>query len=75
MLTLGRRTGEYIVLGDNIVVQVIEVGKQMRLAIDAPQEVAIVRGEHYERNHETPDCIRRVRQKPEIRVFHAGAKV
>ena len=49
MLVLGRKPGEYVVIGDNIKVKVVksEAG-DLRLAIDAPREVKITRGEVWE---------------------------
>ncbi|NMH68889.1 carbon storage regulator [Bacillus sp. RO3] len=49
MLVLGRKPGEYIVLNGNIIVKVVKSDSgHLRLAIDAPKEVSIVRGELYE---------------------------
>ena len=49
MLVLTRRPGESIVVGDNIVVTVIEIkGGQVRIGIDAPREVDVYREEIYE---------------------------
>ena len=53
MLILTRRPGETILIGDNIQVTVVDVDRnQVRIGIDAPQEVKIVReeliGEHGE---------------------------
>lgn len=49
MLVLGRKPGEYVVIGDNIKVKVVKSEDgHLRLAIDAPREVNIVRGEVYE---------------------------
>lgn len=49
MLALTRRTGERIVIGDNIVVTVADVkGDSVRLAIEAPKTVKIYRGEIYD---------------------------
>lgn len=49
MLVLGRKPGEYVVIGDNIKVKVVKSDDgHLRLAIDAPREVNIVRGEVYE---------------------------
>jgi carbon storage regulator len=46
MLVLSRRAGERIQIGDSIVVTVVRVGPQeVRLGIDAPHEVEIVRSE------------------------------
>ncbi|KTE92022.1 carbon storage regulator [Desulfitobacterium hafniense] len=49
MLALTRKTGERIVIGDNIVVTVVSVkGDSIRLTIDAPKEIKIYRGEIYD---------------------------
>lgn len=49
MLVLTRKPGERIVIGDNIVVTVVEVkGDNIRIGIDAPREVKVYRGEIYE---------------------------
>ena len=46
MLVLTRRINERIVIGDNIVVTVLEVhGDQVRLGIDAPREIKVFREE------------------------------
>ena len=46
MLVLTRRINERIVIGDNIVVTVLEVhGEQVRLGIDAPREIKVFREE------------------------------
>ena len=46
MLVLSRKSGERIVIGPNIELRVVDIGKtRVRLAIDAPQEVAIYRQE------------------------------
>ena len=49
MLSIGRKPGEYVMIGDNICVKVISVDGMLRLAIEAPREVPIVRGELYEK--------------------------
>ena len=49
MLVLTRRPGESIVVGQNIVITVIEIkGGQVRIGIDAPREVQVHREEVYE---------------------------
>jgi carbon storage regulator len=49
MLVLTRKKNETIVIGENIVVMVIEVrSDRMRLGIDAPKEVSVHRHEVYE---------------------------
>jgi carbon storage regulator len=46
MLVLGRKVGESIVLNGNIIVTIIRVnGEKVRLGIEAPQEVRILRQE------------------------------
>jgi carbon storage regulator len=46
MLVLGRKPGEYIVINEKIIVKVIRSEEgHLRLAIDAPQDIPIVRGE------------------------------
>ncbi len=46
MLVLARRLNERIVLGGDIVITVLEVGRgQVRLGIEAPRECRILRGE------------------------------
>ena len=51
MLSLGRNPGEYLVIGDDIVIQVVSMEGDLRLSIDAPNSVSIVRGEVYEKYH------------------------
>jgi carbon storage regulator len=46
MLVLGRKPGEYVMIGDKIKVTVIKSDYgNLRLAIEAPQDVEITRGE------------------------------
>jgi len=46
MLVLSRRTGESVVIGDNVTVTVLEVrGDVVRIGIDAPRSVAVHRAE------------------------------
>lgn len=50
MLILTRRLGESILIGDNITVTVMSVkGNQVKLAINAPTDVAVHREEVAER--------------------------
>ena len=49
MLALTRKKGERIVIGDNIILTVVDIkGDNIRLAIDAPKDVKIYRGEIYD---------------------------
>ena len=46
MLVLGRKPGEYVMVGDDIKVKVIRSEEgDLRLAIEAPKDVDIIRGE------------------------------
>ncbi len=48
MLVLTRRPHQQIMIGDDIVVNVVEVnGENVRIAIEAPKDVKIFRGEIY----------------------------
>jgi carbon storage regulator len=49
MLVLGRKPGEYVMIGQEIMVKVVKSEEgDLRLAIDAPRNINIVRGEIYE---------------------------
>ena len=63
MLTLGLRSGEYIVIGDNIVIKAVQVDNQVQLAIEAPRDMAILREAVYEQTHPTPECIVRLQER------------
>ena len=46
MLVLSRKPGERIMIGDNVIVTVVRIGpNNVRLGIDAPAELNIVREE------------------------------
>ena len=48
MLVLTRKPRQQIMIGDDIIVNVVEVqGENVRIAIEAPREVKIYRGEIY----------------------------
>lgn len=48
MLVLTRKPGQQIMIGDSIIINLVEVqGDNVRLAIEAPREVKIYRGEIY----------------------------
>ncbi|WP_411961097.1 carbon storage regulator CsrA (plasmid) [Pseudomonas mandelii] len=50
MLILTRRNGESINIGDDITVRILSVsGNQVRIGIEAPQEVPVHRDEVYAR--------------------------
>ena len=49
MLVLSRKRHESIILGDNIVITIVEIlGDKVRLGIEAPKEVPVHRQEVYE---------------------------
>jgi carbon storage regulator len=49
MLVLSRKTNESIVIGENIVVMVVEIrGDKVRLGIEAPMAVSVHRREVYD---------------------------
>ena len=56
LLVLTRRKSEEVVIGDNIVIKVIDIiGDRVRLGIEAPREVAVHRRENFDeiqRNHD-----------------------
>jgi carbon storage regulator len=57
MLVLSRQRDESIVIGDNVVVTIVDVrGDKVRLGIDAPREISVHRREVY-------DAIRRENQQ------------
>ena len=56
MLVLTRKEQEAIMIGDSIVVRVLEVrGDQVRLGIEAPRDVVVHREEVYEATREGAD--------------------
>lgn len=60
MLVLSRKEGEKIMIGDNVVVTIVHVqGERVRLGIEAPPEIHVVRTE----------LIGTPKGKPPIRVF------
>ncbi len=54
MLILGRKEGEEILLGSDIKIKVVEVSKGVvKIGIDAPREVLVLRGELKDRIEES----------------------
>ncbi|GIW42591.1 MAG: hypothetical protein KatS3mg076_3168 [Candidatus Binatia bacterium] len=55
MLVLTRKLGQSIRIGDSIRIQVVEVrGNQIRLGIEAPPEIRVLREELYQQVAEKP---------------------
>jgi carbon storage regulator len=49
MLVLSRQRDESIVIGDNVIVTIVDVrGDRVRLGIDAPREISVHRREVYD---------------------------
>ncbi len=49
MLVLTRKVGERVMIGDNITLTITEIkGDNVRIALDAPREVKIYRGEIFD---------------------------
>jgi len=56
MLVLGRKPGEYVMIDNNIMVKVVKSEEgHLRLAIDAPRHIPIVRGELADRSDSIDD--------------------
>ena len=54
MLILTRRTGESLVIGDDVTITVLAIkGNQIRLGIDAPKHVSVHRQEIQEKINES----------------------
>jgi carbon storage regulator len=59
MLVLSRRESQQIKLGDSIVVTVVKVGgDRVRLGIEAPSDVLVLRGELERRDGTAPSPLR-----------------
>ena len=57
MLSLQLKDGEYLTIGEDIVIQVF-ANSTVRLAVQAPRDMTVLRGEVLERNgEERPDCV------------------
>jgi len=59
VLCLNLTPGEYMTIGDNVVVQLDRIsGDRCKMLIDAPREVSVLRGEVLERTGgERPSCV------------------
>jgi len=59
LLCLNLTPGEYVTIGDNVVVQLDRIsGDRCKMLIDAPREISVLRGEVLERaGGERPSCV------------------
>ncbi|SHG54244.1 carbon storage regulator, CsrA [Thermosyntropha lipolytica DSM 11003] len=64
MLVLGRRKGESIIIGDDIEISIIDIQNEVvKIGINAPRQVSIVRKEIYEEVREANrEAVRNVRE-------------
>ena len=57
MLFLQLKDGEYLTIGEDIVIQVF-TNSTIKVSVQAPKEMTILRGDVLERNgEERPDCV------------------
>jgi carbon storage regulator len=55
MLVLSRKPGETIVIGDNIIIYLHGIeGGRVKIGVEAPDDVPIVRGEIERKYHKNP---------------------
>lgn len=53
MLVIGRKPGEYVMIGEDIKIKIVKAENgALRLASDAPREMPITRGEVWEKQLE-----------------------
>ena len=72
MLILSRRTGESLMIGDEVVVTVLGVtGNQVRIGINAPRDKAVHREEIYKKLNDTALAAPRLRKRrrPDARIY------
>lgn len=57
MLSLNLKDGEYLTIGEDIVIQVF-TNSTVRVSVQAPKDLTVLRGTVLERNgEERPDCV------------------
>ena len=57
MLSLSLKSGEYITIGNEIVVQIFREGPDARVEVKAPREMTILRSEVLERSSRKPEGV------------------
>lgn len=77
MLTITLQEGEYMTIGDDIVVQAARtVEGRCKLNIKAPREVPVFRGEILERSgEERPDCLYEIPERTRPRFILNSSKL
>lgn len=71
MLSLQLKDGEYLTIGEDIVIQVF-TSSAIQVSVQAPREMTILRGEVLERNGENrPACLR---GQPPAKMKKAGKR-
>jgi len=62
MLVLSRKLGEKIVIGDNVVITIVKIDRnQIRIGIEAPQDIPVYREEIAPNR---PEATVRINQEP-----------
>lgn len=75
MLVLSRKPGEQVVIGNNITVTVVEViGNRIRIGIDAPDDVRILRAELADWQGQGESEQRRPDRQPEERAVRRAGR-
>ncbi|MDB4261254.1 carbon storage regulator [bacterium] len=49
MLVLTRKMGEKLIIGENIVIEILKCGKEVKIGIEAPRDVTVLREELFDR--------------------------
>lgn len=71
MLTLRLKSGEYVAIGEDIAVQVFRRGSGLiEVAVKAPREIPVLRGEILERTEDRPDGLRKSSYKSPSAMAH-----
>lgn len=77
MLSLQLKSGDYITIGDNVVVQVFkDSGPEFRVSVKAPREIPIVRGKVLEREGaQRPDGLHQRSPKSPARQLQSARRL
>lgn len=75
MLSLNMKSGDYFTIGEDIIVQVFRDSSSMRVSIQAPREIPIVRGAVRERlGEERPQALLSKRPQSPSNRIHAAKR-